>query len=85
MAMPIASMNKNDCPEAGKDDVGTAWKTVDMEPEPESRCVQDFPNREFWFCVSGANGGHQGGPLRFRYSIHDSLAPGSKSNSIIPF
>jgi hypothetical protein len=40
MSMPKASMNENHRAVSGKNDVGFAWKSFQMQPEPETQFVQ---------------------------------------------
>lgn len=72
MAMPEATMHKNDCFVFWHNNIRFAGKIFTVEPESVTHSMQKRPDCQFRFCITGANPAHVPASVFGRQFIHFS-------------
>jgi hypothetical protein len=63
MHMPKATVYKYDPVQSNKDQIGSAWQILPVEPETEAQTVDDGTYHEFRFGILAPNSGHAAAAL----------------------
>ena len=58
VAVPEASMNKNNRVIFWQDDIGLSWQGAHMQTIAESASMQEAPNKHLWFRILVSNAAH---------------------------
>lgn len=72
--MPVAAMDKYDCPEFWENDVGTAGQVLAMKPEAIAEPMKVASDRPFGASMACRHALHDASPLFWRSRIHCDIA-----------